>query len=113
MGSSRLYEFSKILSVPVSYFFEDMDKTGVAAPGAVGVAEEAPAFEHEKMSSRETLEMMRAYYRINDTQVRKRVFDLIKSLADDKAGQNKCIVSYSRAAAGRTSQITGRSLATA
>ena len=49
-----------------------------------GVAEEAPAFEHEKMSSRETLEMMRAYYRITDPQVRKKVFELIKSLADDK-----------------------------
>jgi transcriptional regulator with XRE-family HTH domain len=84
MGSSRLYEFSKILSVPVSYFFEEMDKTGSHGTHAAGVAEDAPAFEHEKMSSRETLEMMRAYYRITDPHVRKRVFELIKSIADDK-----------------------------
>jgi len=82
MGSSRLFEFSKILSIPVAYFFDEMEK---ATPhNSSGVAEEAVAFEHEKMSSRETLEMMRAYYRISDTHVRKRVFELVKSLADDK-----------------------------
>jgi transcriptional regulator with XRE-family HTH domain len=84
MGSSRLFEFSKILSVPVSYFFEDMDKSVSSPTSPSGVAEEAPAFEHEKISTRETLEMMRAYYRISDLSVRKRVFELIKSIADDK-----------------------------
>lgn len=84
IGSSRLYDFSKFLAVGVSYFFEEMDKTATAET-AGGVAEEAAApFEHEKMYSRETLEMMRAYYRISDTKVRKRVFELIKSLADEK-----------------------------
>lgn len=88
MGSSRLFEFSKILSVPVSYFFEEMEKEkGAVTHNAAGVAEDAPSFEHEKMSSRETLEMMRAYYRITDSHVRKRVFELIKSLADDKPVQ--------------------------
>jgi hypothetical protein len=33
------------------------------------------------MNKRETLELVRAYYRITDPSVRKRVFDLIKSLA--------------------------------
>ncbi len=80
MGSSRLYDFSKILTVPVSYFFEGLD----GSQNASGVSEEAQSFEHDKMSSRETLEMMRAYYRITDPLVRKRVGDLIKSLADDK-----------------------------
>jgi transcriptional regulator with XRE-family HTH domain len=84
MGSSRLYEFSKILSIPVSYFFEDMEKGATNVTHASGVAEDAPAFEHEKMSSRETLEMMRAYYRITAPHLRKRVFELIKSIADDK-----------------------------
>lgn len=87
MGSSRLFEFSKILSIPVSYFFEEMDKNQVHGTHGThgGVSEDAPTFEHEKMSSRETLEMMRAYYRIGDAHVRKRIFELVKSLADDKA----------------------------
>lgn len=81
MGSSRLYEFSKILTVPVAFFFEEMEKNPSQGQG---VAEEATPFEHEKMSSRETLEMVRAYYRITDPHVRKRVFELVKSLAEDK-----------------------------
>lgn len=87
IGSSRLFEFSKILSVPVAYFFDDMVTVPVASESApvAGVAEEVAApFEHEKMYSRETLEMMRAYYRISDPKVRKRVFELIKTLADEK-----------------------------
>lgn len=87
IGSSRLYEFSKILAVPVSYFFEDMENSANSAPAhatASGVAEDGQPFEHEKMYSRETLEMMRAYYRITDPRVRKRVFELVKSLADEK-----------------------------
>ncbi len=85
IGSSRLHDFSRILNVPVSYFFDEMEKPANASAQAAGVAEDAaPAFEHEKMSSRETLELMRAYYRISDPRVRKKVFDLIKSLADDK-----------------------------
>src|ERR1700735_528426 len=56
MGASRLFEFSKILSVPVSYFFEEMDKqSGGHHTPLAGVAEETQGFEHEKMSSRETL----------------------------------------------------------
>ncbi len=82
MGSSRLYDFSKILAIPVAYFFDEMDKP--TSGNATGVAEDAPAFEHEKMSSRETLEMMRAYYRIADAQTRKRIFELVKALAEDK-----------------------------
>ncbi len=86
MGSSRLYDFSRLLGVPVSYFFEGYDEEGGSAAypmGMAGMAEDMPSdFEHEKLTSRETLEMMRAYYRISDPQVRKRVFELVKSLAD-------------------------------
>jgi transcriptional regulator with XRE-family HTH domain len=78
ISASRLYQFAEILSVPVSYFFEETDINGSQAS-----AIETPAFEHEKISNRESLELMRAYYRINDPRVRKRIFELIKSVADD------------------------------
>lgn len=90
MGSSRLYEFAKVMGVPVSFFFEEFSDfpqsgTGVHKYAAPGLAEDAaPVFEHEQLSSRETLEMMRAYYRITDPQVRKRIFELVKSVADQQ-----------------------------
>lgn len=82
MGSSRLFEFAKAISVPVSYFFEGYEEQGKV----LGMAEGgAPDFEHERMSSRETLELVRAYYKLTDPQVRKRVFELVKSIAENQS----------------------------
>lgn len=84
MGSSRLYEFARILDIPISYFFEDFEGGGkVTGDGLIGMAEgDAPRFEHEEqLSTRETMEMMRYYYAIPSRDVRKRIFELIKTLA--------------------------------
>ena len=83
MGSSRLYEFARILNVPVSYFFEEYKAPSANQPNSEGLSEqEIPAFDHEQISSRETMEMMRAYYKIGSASARKRVFELIKTLAE-------------------------------
>ncbi len=85
MGSSRLYEVGKLLTVPIAYFFEGYElKSGDLTPYSVGMAEEAESFEHERISSRETLELVRAYYSIKDEKVRKRFADLLKSMADQE-----------------------------
>ncbi|MFO1242580.1 MAG: helix-turn-helix transcriptional regulator [Rickettsiales bacterium] len=85
MGSSRLYDFSQILTVPVSYFFEGYEQeTGGSIPTTpMGFAEEEVPFEHEKLTSRETLEVMRAYYSIRDPKVRKKMLDLMRSLGEE------------------------------
>ncbi len=84
IGASRLFDLSRILEVPVSFFFEDLPAalSGVKAGRARGFAE-APAapFEHDPMSKRETLVLVRAYYGVTDRQVRRRVLDLVRSLA--------------------------------
>ncbi len=83
IGASRLFDLSRVLDVPVGYFFEDM-ANGVAqrAPAAVGgLAEAAEPYEPDPMAKRETLELVRAYYRIGDPQVRKRLFEMTKALA--------------------------------
>jgi len=83
IGASRLYELSKVLDVPVSFFFDDMpdEVAGETAP-ALGMAEaEGPAYEADTLAKRETLELVRAYYRIRSPKVRKRVFELAKALA--------------------------------
>jgi len=86
IGASRLFDLSRVLDVPVSFFFDDMsDETKSQAPSLLlgGGLEEPPAqFERDPMTKRETLELVRAYYRITDPQVRKRVYELAKALAD-------------------------------
>lgn len=88
IGASRLYAISKSLDVPVNYFFEEMpgDTDKYAQPGAnfEGLADAAMTYEDDKMAKRETLELVRAYYRITDPAVRKRVFDLTKAVANQK-----------------------------
>lgn len=88
IGASRLFEFSRILDVPVSFFFDDMPESDRNSEGqlAWGVADQPQApLEQDPLSRRETLELVRAYYRINDPQVRRRLFELAKSLGDAEA----------------------------
>ncbi|HZS84839.1 MAG TPA: helix-turn-helix transcriptional regulator [Stellaceae bacterium] len=79
IGASRLYELSQVLDVPVSFFFEDL--AGLNAPGRPGLAEPAGEYESDPMLKRETLELVRAYYKIPDSHVRRRFFELAKALA--------------------------------
>lgn len=78
IGSSRLYRLSQILDVPVSFFFDDMPVD--AASSAKGMGEAARNFEPDQLSKRETLELVRAYYRVDNARVRKRLFELVKSV---------------------------------
>ena len=80
IGSSRLYELSRILDVPVSFFFDDAPLHSEVD----GLAEAAASadFEQDPMARRETLELVRAYYRIADPLVRRRVFELTKAISN-------------------------------
>ncbi|MCI5050239.1 MAG: helix-turn-helix domain-containing protein [Rickettsiales bacterium] len=83
MGASRLYQFAKLLNTNVSYFFDEFQEMAEGNAG-LGLAEsEAASFEHDKMASRETMEMMRAYYKIPSAAARKRIFELVKTLSED------------------------------
>ena len=80
IGSSRLYRLSKILDVPVAYFFDEMSSEVKAATRGLSEGPSEP-FESDQLSKRETLELVRAYYRITDAKVRRRLFDLIKAVS--------------------------------
>jgi transcriptional regulator with XRE-family HTH domain len=84
VGSSRLFDLSRVLDVQISYFFEDMPSNiEEKSPSRLMGLSSPPAMEYEPdpMAKRETLELVRAYYRIPDAAVRKRIFELIKSIA--------------------------------
>ena len=80
VGASRLYELSKVLDVEVAYFYEELPKD-VAAGRVRAMAEMPASFSADPMTKRETLELVRAYYRIAEPRVRKRLFELTKALA--------------------------------
>jgi transcriptional regulator with XRE-family HTH domain len=85
VSASRLFDLSRVLDVPISFFYDDMPEEiggpglGGRAPG--GFADAQDAFgQDEALHRRETLELVRAYYRIGDPALRRRVFDLIKTM---------------------------------
>ena len=83
IGASRLFTLSKVLSVPIAFFFEEMPRA-LAAAGAKarGFSDASVTFEADPMASRETAEVIRAYYRIEDPKQRRRVLELLRSMAN-------------------------------
>lgn len=81
ISASRLYLLTKILDVPVTYFFEGLPT--VTPTQADTEAADTP----DRMTSRETLELVRAYYRISDPVVRKRLVDLARALSREDVGE--------------------------
>lgn len=85
ISASRLWDIGQILDVPVSFFFDDIsDDTAAHSPrrmksgGVKGDYEENPA---DPMARRETLELVRAYYSIKNPNLRKRITEMVKSVA--------------------------------
>jgi len=84
IGASRLYQFSEILDVDVGYFFEEMPDEIKSRRGAYEAGlrdQDQETLAANPMARRETLELVRYYYRIIDPAVRKNVFELAKTLA--------------------------------
>ncbi len=89
IGASRLFQFARLLDVPVSYFFDEVRVEHEAAHSVAGFAEKdqaklegSPETDPELLHRRETLELIRAYYRISTKKTRRKVFELIKSMSD-------------------------------
>ena len=86
VSSSRLFDLARTLDVPLSYFFDEMS-AGVSAqtPSTLMKAGQRPTAtdsEKDPLAKRETLEFfVRAYYKITDPAVRKRVFELTKAVS--------------------------------
>ncbi len=89
ISASRLYTFSKILNVSIDFFYEGMD--GVSNNNAIGMSDneqdsfDAPAATsnppEDLMSKKETIDLLKAYYSIEDNKKRKELLNLVKSMA--------------------------------
>lgn len=86
ISSSTLFEFAKLLDVPVSHFFDDMPATALSERPGSRRGQTArdkivtPIEPQDPLIRRETLELVRAYYKIRSDQVRKGVFELVKAV---------------------------------
>jgi transcriptional regulator with XRE-family HTH domain len=101
ISASKLLEFSKVLDVSIPYFFDEMPANALATSptsdrGGKKARKAGTPFEPAKdpLTKRETLELVRAYYKIREPRVRKGIFESIKAIgaasnAEVPAGKSK------------------------
>ena len=80
IGASRLQQIARVLQVPVAFFFEDAPDGGGAAAGFAEA--QSPNYVTDFLSTSEGLALNRAFVRISDAKVRKRIIDLVEAVAD-------------------------------
>jgi transcriptional regulator with XRE-family HTH domain len=82
VGASRLQAMAAALDVPISFFFPD---NAPVAEGGGALQEEGAAFLSDFMSSSEGLELSRAFVRIRNPKVRRKLVELVRTLGDEAA----------------------------
>jgi len=81
IGASRLQQISQILQVPVSFFFDGAPTVGTA-PRAEGFAEApSPAYVSDFLATSDGLALTKAFMRISDSKLRRRIVDLVEQIA--------------------------------
>ncbi len=83
ISASRLFDLTRVLDVSIEHFFEDMPpEVAARSPAATkrGTAKKSPRYEPNPMHRRETLELVRAYYEIEDADLRKHLREMAKAL---------------------------------
>ncbi len=90
VGASRLWDIGKVLEVPINFFFEDMDKTVASqsprmfsAPenASLYLAEDQEELDVDPMNRQETIELVKAYYKIPNRKAAKHIFDLVVTMS--------------------------------
>ena len=79
ISAARLWELAEALEVPINYFYE-----GLEAEAASDTANDAVKRSEQVLARKETLDLVRAYYRLGE-RPRRRLLDLAKSLDDNDA----------------------------
>ena len=74
VSASRLWDISETLDVPVSLFFEGLEREQAKETTKKAVASDL-------MGDKEALDLIRSYYSIPENQ-RRRLFDLARELSD-------------------------------
>ncbi|MEJ8572728.1 helix-turn-helix domain-containing protein [Microbaculum marinum] len=81
VGASRLYRISQVLGVPVSFFFEDLVGEGQSDSGFAETQSERYVVDF--ISSAEGLQLNKAFLRISEPKVRRKIVELVQAISSD------------------------------
>ncbi|MDI3469406.1 MAG: Transcriptional regulator, Xre family [Pseudolabrys sp.] len=80
IGASRLQHISGILQVPVSFFFEGAPRGEGHQGGGMSEAP-SPAYVSDFLATSDGLSLTKAFMRIKDAKLRRRIVDLVEQIA--------------------------------
>jgi transcriptional regulator with XRE-family HTH domain len=81
IGASRLQQISHILQVPVAFFFEGAPSAQVVGRSE-GLSEApSPAYVSDFLATSDGLALTKAFMRIEDSKLRRRIVDLVEQIA--------------------------------
>ncbi|MDI9349821.1 MAG: helix-turn-helix transcriptional regulator [Candidatus Symbiobacter sp.] len=93
IDASRLYELALIMNVPMAFFFDGLEPTKEFPAPDVSTSLYLDDPENNsyrpKAVRRDLLELARAFDRIEDESMRKRILDLTRAVADLYVGKNE------------------------
>jgi transcriptional regulator with XRE-family HTH domain len=84
IGASRLQQISNILQVPVAFFFEGAPDLGGARPPGSKDAP-SPTYVADFLATSDGLALTKAFMRIGDQKLRRRIVDLVEQIAGEEA----------------------------
>ncbi|MGE0023713.1 MAG: helix-turn-helix domain-containing protein [Hyphomicrobium sp.] len=85
IGASRLFDLARVLGVPVQFFYDEAPAEIVDEALVSGFAERpTETYVIEFLSTREGLELNKAFVRIADPRVRRSVVELVRTLGGDE-----------------------------
>jgi transcriptional regulator with XRE-family HTH domain len=90
VSSSKLYSISQCLKVPINYFFEMLESSGLVSSSTL--AEEADEYEANDISEREVVKLMQAYKKVKKQPVRKKIVELVEAISDEEVVENEAIL---------------------
>jgi transcriptional regulator with XRE-family HTH domain len=86
IGASRLQQISQILQVPVAFFFEGAPIIPGEFEPASGMQEApSPAYVSDFLATSDGLSLTKAFMRIKDAKLRRRIVDLVQQIAGEEA----------------------------
>ena len=83
IGASRLQQISGILQVPVSCFFEGAP-TQPGGPTTAFEDSPSPAYVADFLATSDGLALTKAFVRIKDAKLRRRIVDLVQQIAGEE-----------------------------
>lgn len=88
IGASRLFDLARVLGVPIQFFYDEAPTDVADAVLAPGFSDRpAESYVVEFLSTREGLELNKAFVKIADPKVRRSVVDLVRSLSGEPASE--------------------------